>query len=93
MEKPAGLSATGFIKFDALIKGNYQVLIKLYNNDIYQLASLQIPMACSTAYSAGSGHALNFSVTSPKSLKYIDNQTSDGITIDGFNYNFNFYLQ
>lgn len=87
-----GLSATDFNKFDALIKGNYQVLIKLYNNDIYELASLQIPMACSTSYSAGSGHALNFSVTSPMTIKYRDNQAGDGISVDGFNYDFNFNL-
>ena len=67
-------------------------LIKLSNNDIYELASLQFPMACSTSYSVGSGHVLSFSVTSPITIKYRGNQAEDGVSVDGFNYDFNFYL-
>ncbi|WP_044403387.1 hypothetical protein [Lacinutrix sp. Hel_I_90] len=88
-----GLSDQDFNKFHELVKGNYQVLVKLNNNAIYEIASLQIPMECNTSFTLGDGHALTFESTSPIAVKYRDTQETDGITVDGFNYDFNFYLE
>ena len=86
-----GLSTTDFSKFATLLKGQYQILVKLTNGDIYEIASNYYPMSLTTAFGF-TAHQLSFSGSHPFGIKYRGNQPEDGITIDGFNYDFNFYL-
>ncbi|TXE18603.1 hypothetical protein ES692_06050 [Psychroserpens burtonensis] len=85
-----GLSTTDFETFSKLIKGEYLVLVKLNNNDIYEITSKHYPMSCTTSYR--DGHIINFSNESPIPIKFRENQSSTGIESSGFNYDFNFYL-
>ncbi|MFC0605913.1 hypothetical protein [Winogradskyella pulchriflava] len=85
-----GLSTADFNKFHKLLHGEYQVFIKLDNNDIYEVASITQPLELASTYNQH--HSLVFSGSSPIPVKYRDNQPGTGIEIDGFNYDFNFYL-
>ena len=86
-----GLSEEDFEKFHDLVSGEYQIMIKTDDNKIYELSSVELPLPC-TANFSNNVHQLVFSGSSPIPYKYRDTQPGDGITIDGFNYDFNFYL-
>ena len=87
-----GLSTEDFTKFSNLVRGAFQVFIKTTSNDIYEVASQAFFMSCSTSFNLNSGHTLNFESSSPIAVKFRDNQTQEGINIDGFDYEFDFYL-
>ncbi|WP_422105560.1 hypothetical protein [Winogradskyella sp.] len=86
-----GLSESDFEKFNDLVAGEYQIMIKTEDNEVYELSSVELPLPCTTSYSTN-GHQIVFSGSSPIPYKYRGAQTDDGINIDGFNYDFNFYL-
>lgn len=87
-----GLSTTDFSKFHSLVKGAYQVFVKTTTNDIYEIASEQYFMTCSTRFNINRGHTLSFEADSFIPYKYRDNQPTPGINIDGFDYELDFYL-
>jgi len=87
-----GLSTLDFDKFNNLTKGAYQVYIKLDNNDIYEVASDYAFMVCATSFNIKTGHKLTFTTTTSIPIKFRDTQPEEGINIDGFDYNFDFYL-
>lgn len=87
-----GLSNSDFNKFKNLVRGAYQVYIKTSSNDIYEIASEDYFMTCSTSWNLRKGHVLNFESKSFIEPKYRGNQSSDGINIDGFDYELDFYL-
>lgn len=87
-----GLSQEDFSKFHKLLVDEYQILIKLDNNDVYEVGSVIYPNKITTSYSK-KGHQLNFSTSTPlKPLSFRGNFPEEGINVDGFNYNFDFYL-
>lgn len=87
-----GLSSTDFDKFNDLLRGVYQVYVKLDNYDIYEVSSNEFPMECNTSYNLTRGHNIQFTSSSPIPIKYRDNQPVEGINIDGFDYDFDFYV-
>lgn len=87
-----GLSTTDFNKFNEIVRGAFQVMVKLTTNDIYELASINFPMTCSIAFDINTGFRLLFQSDSQIPFKFRANQPEEGITTDGFNYDFNFYL-
>ena len=92
-----GLSETDFIKFDELLRGVYQVFIKLQDNKVYEVSNTRYPMSCSTSYNIRSGHEVVFNTTAPLSIKYIGIDDSGltgkpGILEEQFDYYFDFNL-
>lgn len=93
-----GLSQEDFKKFDALIKGVYQVLVRMQNNEVYELASTQFPMSCTSSFNLEGGHDLTFNVSAPLDMKYLGVDESDltgksgSFLVDQFNYDFDFNL-
>lgn len=85
-----GLKPEDFDNFSKLTLDQFQVLIKLDNNDIYQVASVFQPMDCRVSFS--NNHSVTFFNQSYLSIKYRDNQPDDGINLEGFNYDLNFFL-
>lgn len=86
-----GLSDNDFEKFHDLVSGEYQIMVKTDDYKVYELSSLELPLKCTTNFS-NNVHQIVFSGSSPIPYKYRDTQPGDGITVDGFNYDFNFYL-
>ena len=87
-----GLSSVDFEKFNDLVRGVYQIMVKLKNDDIYELSPFKFPMECKTDFTYQEGHVLLFTSDSPITVKYRGNQPIEGIDEDGFNYTFDFYL-
>lgn len=85
-----GLSSDDFQNFESLTGDQFQILYKLHNNDIYQLSSEHQPLNLNVNYS--NNHTLIFTGSSFLPVKYRANQPNDGINIDGFNYDLNFFL-
>lgn len=87
-----GLSTSDFDKFNSLTRGAFQVYIKTSENNIYEVASEYFFMKPTTSFTMGQGWQLQFKSTSPIAVKYRDNQPTEGINIDGFDYDFDFYV-
>lgn len=87
-----GLSDTDFEKFNSLCRGAYQVYVKTDKNEVYELASDYFFMTCSTSFNMQTGWQVNFEHDSSIPVKYRGIQELDGITTDGFDYDFDFYL-
>ncbi|MFI1771012.1 hypothetical protein [Thalassobellus citreus] len=87
-----GLSTTDFEKFNDLLRGVYQVYVKTTTHDIYEVASNKFFMQCSSSFDIKKGHTLVFKNASPVPVKFHDNQTAEGINIDGFDYHLDFNL-
>jgi hypothetical protein len=85
-----GLSDTDFEKLHDLVGGEYQIMVKTQDHKVYEIASIDLPLQCTTSYN--NSHQIVFYGSSPIPFKYRDTQPGDGIVIDGFNYEFNFYL-
>ena len=66
-----GFANGDFEKFDALIKGIYQVYIVLENGEYHEVATDRFPMTCSTDFSVALGHELVFSSTAPVGMNYL----------------------
>lgn len=87
-----GLSTSDFDKFTSLTRGAFQVFIKTTTNNIYEIASNTFFMGASTSFNMNNNWQLQFKCSSPISVKYIDNQPTDGINVDGFDYELDFYV-
>ncbi|KAB8156164.1 hypothetical protein EZY14_002795 [Kordia sp. TARA_039_SRF] len=87
-----GLSTEDFTKMHQLTLGTYQIMVKLQNNDVYEIATLQFPMEFKTNYNIRTGNNIVFTNKCPLPVKYRGNQPEAGINFEGFNYDFNFYL-
>ncbi|QQV89973.1 hypothetical protein M1M27_gp29 [Cellulophaga phage Ingeline_1] len=86
-----GLSTEDFKKFSSLIRGVYQVFIKLHNNEVYEIATPNFPMVCSSSFNLKTGHQLNFSVVSPKEVSFLGIE-EDSEILEKFDWDFNFNL-
>ena len=92
-----GLSEDDFSKFDTLLRGVYQVMVKLQDNKVYEVSNSRYPMSCSTSYNIGTGHEVVFTVASPLNITYIGVDDSGitgkpGIFDEQFDYYFDFNL-
>ncbi|UOY07736.1 hypothetical protein L0P88_04095 [Muricauda sp. SCSIO 64092] len=66
-----GLSTLDFENFNELLRGTYQVYLELEGGEIYEVATSQFPMECTTDFGMDSGHQVVFSSTSPYSFSYV----------------------
>lgn len=87
-----GLSNLDFSKFNSLLRGAFQIFVKTNTNDIYEISSANFFMQASTTFDFKSGHSIVFSNKTPIPVKFRETQEDTGITIDGFDYNFDFYI-
>lgn len=90
-----GLSESDFSKFNKLTKGVYQVYIELEDGKVFEVASSQLPMSCSTSFDISRGHELVLSSTSPEELIYLGSNVPGEEPIAEqkvFNYDFDFNL-
>ena len=86
-----GLSDEDFSKFDKLLRGAYNVFIKLENGDVYEVATVEFPMEVTTTYNINSGHQLRFTSTGPLPAKFLGNQLEyPEIELEHFDYFFDF---
>lgn len=86
-----GLSTEDFSKFDQLIRGAYNVYIKLENDDVYEIATVEFPMEVDTTYNINTGHQLRFTSTGPVRPKFLGNQAEKPeIELEHFDYFFDF---
>jgi hypothetical protein len=71
-------------------------MIKLQNNEVYQLSDTRYPMSCRSNFNIRSGHELVFSVSAPISIPFlgvdIPEAGKPGMFQEQFDYSFDFNL-
>lgn len=89
-----GLSQLDFSKFDEILRGAYQVYLKLDNGEYYEVAPDYFPMQVETQYNLPDGHQLRFFSTSPYGIRYVATETEENPDPLGilFNYELDFNL-
>lgn len=55
-----------------MIRGMYHVFIVLENGEVYEVATEQFPMSCSTDFDINTGHQVVFSSIAPAEIKYLE---------------------
>lgn len=92
-----GLSEADFENFDSLLRGVYQVFVKLQNQKVYELSNTRYPMSCSSSFDLRTGHQLVFTNRSPFTINYVGDDTPDNsgkgpVFDEFFDYTFDFNL-